>query len=260
VGSPGHNVIHVDGKVQNRGPSSVRNAMRGNHLVRPEFDYAHGSFGSFRGLKGKATHTRAVVYVRGACWVVVDRIASDAARGIEALWHFHPDCTVKPEGLAVASTDAGNGNLRIVPAGGPRWKLKMVKGQTKPSLQGWYSPTYNVKQPCPTAVYAARVNKQATFAWVMIPAKGTPHKGAVRVLGAPAGASRVQVSLPGKAPIEVAVRLAGKAAVPLSGGLKLDGQCAILRKGAAPLVVGGRVTGTGNKVLASHAYDVPKKK
>jgi hypothetical protein len=155
--------------------------------------------------------------------------------------------------------DEGNGNLRVVPAGGASWQLEIYEGRTEPTIQGWYSAEYNLKEPCPTAVYTARVDTQATFAWVMIPGRGPPPKGAVRALAAPAGAGRVRICLPGKTPIEVAVRLAGKAEVGLPGGLALDGQCAVLREGAAPLVVGGRITDAGGTTVAAHSYeDTPR--
>ena len=39
-------------------------------------------------------HTRAVLYLRGVGWVVVDRIATDRPCRITPLWHLHPDGTV----------------------------------------------------------------------------------------------------------------------------------------------------------------------
>ncbi len=255
TGSASHNLILPDGAGQNMGPSSVRSPMKGNYALAPEFDYARGSFDAgYRGLEGKAAHTRAVLYVRGGFWVVVDRVRSDRPRRLAALWHFHPECSVAAEGLSAASADAGKGNLRIVPVGGPGWKLEIVKGRTKPAIQGWYSETYNVKKANATAVYTAKVGKAATFAWVLVPARGRVPAVEIEALKAPAGAVRVKVTLPGGKGVEVAVRLAGKAPVPLSGGLKLDGDCAILRPGAKPLVAGGRVTDAAGRAAAEHRY------
>ncbi len=229
--------------------------MAGNYLTAPGFDYVSGKIDQgFAGVKGRAAHARAVVYLRGLCWAVFDRVTSDRPRELEALWHFHPECAVKTEKLQAVSTDAGKGNLRIVPAGGPEWKLEIVKGREKPSIQGWYSEKYNVKQPNATAVYSAKVGKSAAFAWVLFPARGAVPAVKVEALPAPEGALRVRVTPPGGKACEVAVRMGGRGGVPLSGDLRLEGDCAILGPGGKPLVTGGRVVDGTGKVLAEHAY------
>ena len=50
--------------------------------------------------------------------MVADRIETDRARKLEALWHWHPRRTMQVEGGTVVSTDADAGNLRIVPVAG----------------------------------------------------------------------------------------------------------------------------------------------
>jgi hypothetical protein len=58
------------------------------------------------------------------------------------------------------------------------------------------------------------------------------------------------VTLPGEAPVEIAVRLDGTDAVPLSAGRTLHGACAILLPDTAPLVAHGRVLDAAGNVLA----------
>ena len=256
TGSASHNVILVDGAGQEMGPTTIRSPMKNDHRIAPEFDFVRGSFGhGYKGVDGRATHTRAVVYLRGFCWVVVDRVQTDRPRQIDALWHFHPDCNVASDGLSVASTDPDEGNVRIVPASSPKWKLKVVKGRTKPTIQGWYSPEYNIKHPNPTAIYSAKLDRAATFAWVIVPARGKVPEVAVESLDAPGGAMRLGLTLAGAKQrdgkkFEVAVRLAGKRPVPLSGGLSLDGFCAVLRPGKPPLVALGTVTDEAGHIAA----------
>ncbi|MHC4916825.1 MAG: alginate lyase family protein [Planctomycetota bacterium] len=252
--APSHNVVLVDGCGQKMGPYDARKPMTGNYRTAPDFDYVRGKIDQgFVKLQGSAAHARAVLHVRGRFWVVFDRVTGDRARRLQILWHFHPECTVKTEGAQALSTDAGEGNLRIVPAGGPEWKLESVKGREKPSIQGWYSPTYNVKQPNSTAVYSAKAGKAAAFAWVLLPARGEVPAVKAEALPAPGGALRVRVTPAGEKACEVAVRFEGKAPVPLSGGLKLEGDCAVLGIGEKPLVAGGRVVGKAGEVLAEHA-------
>ncbi|MFO7900996.1 MAG: alginate lyase family protein [Planctomycetota bacterium] len=256
-GSASHNTILIDGAGQKCGTRVVDKPTRGSYRTAPAFDFVRGSFADgYEGVAGEARHIRAVVYLRGACWVVVDRIETDRPRRIGALWHFHPECTVAADGLSIASTDAKKGNARIVPVGSPDWTLEIVQGRTKPTIQGWYSPEYNVKRASPTAVYRAKVDGAATFAWVIVPAKGPVPDPTVEVLAAPGGAMRLRVKLTsggaGDKIFEVAVRLAGEKPVPLSRGLRLDGACAILRPGEAPLVAIGTVTDNAGRVLARH--------
>jgi hypothetical protein len=59
----------------------------------------------------------------------VDRVTTDRPRKIEALWHFHPHCTVEADETSVASTDADMGNLRILPVGYSNWDVEIIHGQ-----------------------------------------------------------------------------------------------------------------------------------
>lgn len=247
-GSASHNVVLVDGQGQNDPGNGA--SLQGNHAIRERFDFARGHFAAGFGQIKDATHTRAVVYIRGICWVVFDRLAVEKPRTIEPLWHFHPDCTVRAEGSSVASTDKDKGNLRIVPAGGPPWQLRIVKGQEEPTIQGWNSQAYNTKQASATAVYQAKIDCPTTFAWVLLPALGMPGQLAAEMLPSPDGAARVKVTLPGGKIYEVAVRLADKGDIGLTGGRKLQGQCAIIDPDDKPLVGCGRVLDEKGNVLA----------
>ena len=141
--SQAHNVILIDGQGQGAGPYEAKQSLAiDTYAITPELDFAMGTFKGFKKVAGQAEHTRAVLYLRGGYWLVIDRIATDRPRKLSALWHFHPACTVKQDGATVVSTDEGLGNLRVAPVGGPAWEVTLIKGQTKPDLQGWYSETY----------------------------------------------------------------------------------------------------------------------
>jgi len=210
VGSASHNVILIDGKGQKTGARAVSKAMSGNYAVTPGFDFARGTFDEgFRNLDGSATHTRAVLYVRGKYVVVVDRIATDRPRTVQPLWHFHPDCAVVVAGSTVATTDAGKGNLRIAPVSDLTWGVELIKGRTKPSIQGWYSRCYNLKCPSPTAVYTTKITGPATFAWVLVPAKGTVPTARAEMTDADADVVGLQVEFPGAKPDRLGVPMTG---------------------------------------------------
>jgi len=211
INSPSHNVILIDGRGQNLGIKVVdKPTSDADWKITPAFDYARGTFDSgFQGISDKITHTRAVMYVRGKYWIVVDRIETAKPHDIQVLWHYNPDCTVKVEGDSVVSVDANKGNLRIVPVSAFPWQLKIVKGQTSPEIQGWWSREYNQKEPNPTAIYSARIDKPATFAWVLVPALGKVPAVKAEIVETDSKGVRVRFCLDGGQPVEVFVPLQG---------------------------------------------------
>ncbi len=230
IGSASHNVILIDGHGQNPGRREARKPLKkDSYAIEPAFDYARGVFDKgFKGIKGKVVHTRAVLYVRGKFWVVVDRVTTDKPRDIQVLWHYHPACTVAVQDGTITSTDAGKGNLRIVPASDLPWKLEIVKGREKPSIQGWYSVRYNVKEPNPTAVYSAKIEKTTTFAWILVPAKGAVPQAKAEIVSESDGVIRISVSLPRAKPVIVTVPLKeGKPGIEKKGtGRRASGRAA----------------------------------
>ncbi len=174
TGSAAHNVMLIDGKRQNKGEEESRFPVNSKTWqISPTQDYAGGSVSQgFENTEGQAVHKRTVFYMKNRCWLVADRMETDRPRQIQALWHFHPDCTVEKQGKTVASTDKGKGNLRIVPLSDFLWETDVIKGQTEPEIQGWHSEDYNLREPAPTAVFSAHIQKSVSFAWILMPAKG----------------------------------------------------------------------------------------
>lgn len=170
-----HNVVLVDGKGQNAGPTRASAALveGRDYLRHSEYDYAYGVFNDgYQGLEGKAVHTRSVLYLRDQYWLALDHFETDRLRNLQALWHYAPDCQVVLEGREAVSTNANESNLRIVPLGNIEWHAEIVAGQEKPFIQGWYSADYGVKVPNSTVVYSAKIDRSSAFAWLLIPAEG----------------------------------------------------------------------------------------
>lgn len=197
VGSESHNVILVDGHGQKSYEPEAREPMNGNYSITPEYDFVRGIFDAgYEGVEDDVTHTRAVFYARGAYWLVVDRIAASRPHEIAALWHFHPQCTVASDGLAVATTDEGKGNIRIVPTPEVPWRIELVTGRETPRPQGWWSREYNVKGPSTCAVYSVRIERPETFAWLIIPGKGAVTDGSPTILESDEASCLVRVVRP----------------------------------------------------------------
>jgi hypothetical protein len=248
--STSHNVILIDGQGQKSDVREWQQPMIGNYAVEPEYDFAQGTCDrGFAHFQGNITHSRALLYLRNHYWVVIDQINTDRPCKIDALWHFHPDCTVEMEGGSVVTVDQGVGNLRIVPTPHLQWQAKIAAGQEDP-FQGWWSREYNHIIPNPTVIYSTEITTSTIFGWVLYPAKGLVPNVVVDLLPAPAGSIRLTLKAPDLAD-EIAFCMNEQAQIELSDNLILLGKCAILRLSQPPLVQ-GKIIDSEGKVVALH--------
>jgi len=189
IGSDSHNVILIDGIGQGARERLRRSPISNQHyLINEDIAFARGKFDSgFTGVKdkdkdqfaGKASHTRGVLYVQEFGWIVVDHIDTDRPRSIDVMWRFHPDCTVKTDGLNVFTDDTGQGNLRIIPARDYELDLSIVGGRMPPAVQGWYSEEMGIKQPNKVAIYSGKIEGSHTIVWWLLPDHGGENDTAV---------------------------------------------------------------------------------
>jgi hypothetical protein len=120
--------------------------------------------------------------------VVVDRVSATMDRGVEGLWHAHPNCTVRvgsdDQTVHIFDNTTGVG-LEIIAASGStgRWSnVTEIRGQTHPVLQGWFSPTYGTKLVSSALSYLGDVAKgDTTFAWLLLPSEGVTAGTRARV-------------------------------------------------------------------------------
>ncbi|OPZ24244.1 MAG: Heparin-sulfate lyase precursor [Lentisphaerae bacterium ADurb.BinA184] len=249
VNAIAHNVILVDGLVQADGSRLAERPLTAQEAcVTPEYDSAVGTFAdgfadiATASARLKAilwrqpampeadrgvTHTRAVVYLRGVCWVVVDRVVVDRPRRLAPLWHFHPDCTVERQGQSVVTVDEDVGNLRVQPVGPIAWEIDLVRGREGPDFQGWYSPEMDVRLPNTCACYDATVPGTATFAWVLLPARGAVPEVQAGAVPSPDGTALLELALPDGRRVEIGVRLAPDVPLRLRDGTAVGSRCAV---------------------------------
>ena len=182
-----HNVMLVDGRGQySNEPRNViqsKEPIAGNWALTPQYDYVRGVYDRSRGWFGHTpilvNHKRVVVYPHGQYWVAIDQVETTDTHTLQFLWHFSPRCTVAIDGFSVKSVDPGLGNLCVTPVSGLDWELHLIKGQTEPEVQGWYSRAYGEIEPTSTAIYSTKVSKSEVFAWILTSARGQvpPVKG-----------------------------------------------------------------------------------
>lgn len=171
----GHNAFTLDGESSSvtRGPFSWERAARCEATrwhASARFDFFEGSHDGFARLDPAADYARAVLFLKGDYWVVLDRVrprggdaAGDAdgagtaragsARRCETHFHFAADVspTVEERGDAYAVTAGARAEAGVEilsPRADGRWVLR----------EGWVSRCYGVREP------AAVVTRQAEVA------------------------------------------------------------------------------------------------
>lgn len=185
--SDSHNVIAIDGGEQQPQPKGANEPLsESNWAITEAYDFARASQDRFKGFEGEARHTRAVVFVRGKGWVVVDRIETDRPRELRAMWRFHPERSARvADADHVHTTDETGANFTIQPVGPVDWDVKIVEGQEQPYVQGWYTENSPKWVPNPCSEWRGRIADDAIFAWVMTPSRGEAAVADVRWLEAP---------------------------------------------------------------------------
>ena len=170
-GTKAHNTLIIDGCEQNPDVKEVDEPLSSeSFVIEDTFDYVRSAFtAGYKGLDGDAIHHRAVMYVRGLAWIVVDRVESDRKREIETLWHFHPDVKVTLKDMSLLASHE-SGSVIVQPVGKWVGTARTLSGQEPPDIQGWYSREYNQKAPATCAIYQARSKGQATV-WLIVPSK-----------------------------------------------------------------------------------------
>ena len=179
-GATGHNVVRVDGRGSIEAPWRARAASRARALRTPRLDFFchHARFPAdlLRGRAG-ARWTRGVVYLRGKCWIVLDRLEVSGPSEVAVGWLFHPECRVEVRDGGAYTLDPGVPNLALVPLGAARWQLREYRGVRTPQWRGWYSDRYNVIAPCTQLEYRTTVRTPTLAGWLLYPfAPGAPPK------------------------------------------------------------------------------------
>ncbi|MFW6045108.1 MAG: alginate lyase family protein, partial [Planctomycetota bacterium] len=253
----GHNTVLLNGEGQLPAQQRAENPHVQNRITE-NFDFALKTFSDgYEAPEGanngeqRGSHDRAVVYLRGLGWVVVDRMVAEGEHSIQPLWHYHPDVTVQKEGQTVITTDEDAGNIRLTPAGGMDWELDLIRGQEEPVPQGWYSSSYGEAGPATAAVYDGPMHDAAMFGWVITPGLGTPPSPEVEWMEAPEGMARIKVKWPHQ-PVRTITVVFDETELPLKleDGRKFMGRLLIQTEDQTPEVARGWVESADGEILA----------
>jgi hypothetical protein len=108
-----------------------------------------------------ATHDRAVLFVAGEYWLVVDVLHADRPHDYALRWHLAPGAgpALTPTGAHVTRADSST--VRIEVAGAATVAVE----------QGWVSPEYGVKHPAPVVVASVHGAAEAALVTLLAPAR-----------------------------------------------------------------------------------------
>lgn len=170
-----HSTVLVNGAGQNRVAVARHHACesaRGKHRAcfGPVFDFARAEYrDGYKDQPAGIVHTRTILFIRGAYWIVFDEVTGDGAERIDALFHFAPmRVEVEHKARRVLTRRLRGANLEIVPLE-PRQGLKLdLKCGDIDPVQGWVSQSA-ADLPAPVAAFSVRGKSPLRFAAALVP-------------------------------------------------------------------------------------------
>ena len=172
TGPRGHNVVLLDGHGTLPPPDSISEPAHIRHEIAKDSDLfaATAPFAAdvLTG-QGPAYETRTVYYLPNQYWLVQDQVLCAGPHTLETLWHFHPDCVVKRDGNLIYTDNPGKANLGLLPLNSPSngWSIDLIQGREAPSIQGWYSPSFNERLPATCASFSTAIQGPTTMTWLI---------------------------------------------------------------------------------------------
>jgi hypothetical protein len=177
-GTAAHNTVCVDGRDQTayrrgkpKGP-----VARGRLLERlgaPGFDLLRGLAASPR---YDAVHERAIAFMAGEYWLIVDRLRAGEPHDYDLRFHLAPEAT----GATRVDRGAGNAAVRA-----PGLALAFAAGAEPRLVAGWHSPAYGVKLDAPIVSVRAAGVADHDYHTLVAPLAGDDAAPTLHVITAP---------------------------------------------------------------------------
>jgi hypothetical protein len=148
-------------------------------MSKKKFDYLEG----FLRYNSMCSHSRAVLFVKPHYFIIVDRVDIKQSMRIEQVFHFPPEVAVEDlgDGKWLLSSHDSVYCLMIPLITPGNIDTNLLKGQTRPFYQGWYSGHYNELLPAPALVNQCDNLAGSNYlAYLMIPT-GTRNPARTRI-------------------------------------------------------------------------------
>lgn len=163
-GTAAHNTVQVNDEEQSAIWSSFRVGRRARVLEAAVHRLDTGPY--FRGRyvgfnNNRIEHTRELFLLPGPCWVFLDTVRSRKRSEhltVTSRLHLHPrvQVTMEDDGIRAHRDDV---HLKLMPIGEETFRLD----------QGWFSPDFGMKEPCPVLSFEATGEPPLRLGFVIAP-------------------------------------------------------------------------------------------
>jgi hypothetical protein len=136
-------------------------------VSQPRFDYFEGEHDGYERLASPTAHRRALLFVKGRYWVMIDRVESKASHRVDVRLQCAP-------GVSVAQDDAGMLTLalgRRATVTGLRVCAFGAHGAFAVE-DGWVSTVFGARVPAPLCRYVGTIPATGEIVTVMMPWRG----------------------------------------------------------------------------------------
>jgi hypothetical protein len=169
-----HNTICVDGASHARFcPSNAWSSVAVPENVVWHADdqlaYAECAHAGFWGLSSQIRHRRAIVWVRGAYWLIFDRLEGTGNHHVDVYFHFAPASAVSltdRAGLRFHTMDGVSAHLQLLTS--LVMDVNVRAGDPQPD-GGWVATSYGRKIVAPVAIFSGRLELPVDLTFVLCP-------------------------------------------------------------------------------------------
>ena len=256
------NTISVDGVGQGRANRERRadRPLDNPWATTPAFDYVRGAY-RFDEARVRATHTRAVLFVKPDYFVAIDRLdGDDQTHRYRMKYQLHQDLAAEASGVRAVGR-AGDAPRIVVAPSRTDLSLSIVTGRKEPTYEGWHLVSTEEGIPAPALIYRWEERAPARVETVICPVKpgasadlavSRSIAGGVVTLTVTRGACVDQIACGEGDNVSLCRREKGEiVAAGLVGGMPIEADRLALRPkrpGAAYLVVdpAGRAVASSN--------------
>lgn len=160
TGPEAHNILLIDGKGPIPPPRSITQPME--FEVEIQIDGRVSARGTSRFAsdtnhgRGSNEHRRSIQYHPRGFWIVVDQLIAFGPREVAIHWQFHPEVSSEEADLGLQLIHQPENTC-----------ANTYRGQEAPFIAGYYSPSYNLREPRIQKIYSQKSTGPATWIWLI---------------------------------------------------------------------------------------------
>ncbi len=165
-----HNTISINGIGQGRygRVRYIEEPLDNPWVTNDVIDYVRGSY-TFDPEQVRATHTRAIVFIKPDYFVVIDRITGDGGpHQYRMKYQLHPDLQPQVDGARAVGVADGQPRIIVAPTRG-ELGLSVITGQKEPEYEGWHLVSETDAVAAPALIYEWEQQAPAAVETVLWP-------------------------------------------------------------------------------------------